>query len=77
MTWPCGQRDLQVEQEKSVEVRFRGQNQLACSEPTSSSSEAVIVELKVARALEPHPRSATLNYLKATRFEVGLLAQLR
>ncbi len=36
-------------------------------------NDAVIVELKAARTLDPAHEAQLLNYLKATRYEVGLL----
>jgi GxxExxY protein len=36
-------------------------------------NDAVIVELKAARILSPEHEAQLLNYLKATRYEVGLL----
>ena len=36
-------------------------------------NDLVIVELKAARTLAPEHEAQLLNYLKATRYEVGLL----
>lgn len=64
--------ELKVESEKPVQVYFRGER-LAMFRTDLVVAEKVIVELKSARALESIHEAQLLNYLKATRFEVGLL----
>jgi GxxExxY protein len=61
-----------VEPEKAVQVYFRGER-LAMFRTDLVVAEKVIVELKAARAFEGIHEAQLLNYLKATRFEVGLL----
>lgn len=63
---------LKVEQQVMAEVFFRGavvgQYRLDLV-----VNDVVIVELKAARALSSEHEAQLLNYLKATRYEVGLL----
>lgn len=61
-----------VEREKTVEVCFRG-HVVGIFRTDLVIENVVIVELKVARALDAVHEAQLLNYLKATRFEVGLL----
>lgn len=63
---------LTVLQEQTVEVHFRGQI-VGIFRTDLVVENVVIVELKVARVLDAVQRSAMLNYLKATNYEVGLL----
>ena len=72
LTFVLHSKGLQAEQEKTVEVLFRGQT-VGLFRTDLVVENAVIVELKVARALESAHEAQLLNYLKATRFEVGLL----
>jgi GxxExxY protein len=64
--------NLTVESEKAVQVYFRGRP-LAMFRTDLVVECKVIVELKSGRALEGIHEAQLLNYLKATRFEVGLL----
>lgn len=61
-----------VEQQKSVSV-FYGDVKIGEYFADLAVNEKVIVELKVARKLVPEHEAQLLNYLKATRYEVGLL----
>lgn len=61
-----------VEQERSVEVKFRGAT-IGVYRTDLVVNDKVIVELKCARAMESAHEAQLLNYLKATGFEVGLL----
>jgi GxxExxY protein len=61
-----------VEQEKAVTVQFRGRT-VGMFRTDLLVNGSVIVELKCARALEGTHEAQLLNYLKATKFEVGLL----
>ena len=61
-----------VEKEKSVEVTFRGVR-VGIFRTDLVVADKVIVELKSSRSIEPVHEAQLLNYLKATRFEVGLL----
>jgi GxxExxY protein len=72
MTLVLRSNGFTVEQEKTVEVRFRGQV-VGLFRTDLVVENAVIVELKVARGLDAVHEAQLLNYLKATRFEVGLL----
>jgi GxxExxY protein len=65
-------KGLDVEREKTVEVQFRGKS-VGLFRTDLVVADAVIVELKVARAIDAVHEAQLLNYLKATRFEVGLL----
>jgi GxxExxY protein len=61
-----------VEQERPVEVKFRG-TIVGLYRTDLVVDDKVIVELKCARSLENANEAQLLNYLKATGFEVGLL----
>lgn len=61
-----------VEQERPVEVKFRG-TVVGVYRTDLVVDDKVIVELKCARILEGAHEAQLLNYLKATGFEVGLL----
>lgn len=63
---------LDVESELSIPVNFRGRV-IGEYRADLIVGGRVLVELKAARALEPSHEAQVLNYLKATRFEVGLL----
>jgi GxxExxY protein len=62
----------QVEQERLVEVKFRGTT-IGVYRTDLVVSNKVIVELKSARTMESAHEAQLLNYLKATEFEIGLL----
>jgi GxxExxY protein len=66
-------RELPVEREKSVEVRFRGEPVGVFRTDLLVVADKVIVELKCARTIDSNHEAQLLNYLKATRYEVGLL----
>ena len=65
-------RGLKVELEKPIIVYYRG-------EPVGEYfadlvvADAVIVEIKAAKELAAEHEAQLLNYLKSTRYEVGLL----
>jgi GxxExxY protein len=63
---------LVVEREKTVTVQFRGHD-VGVFRTDLVVANAVIVELKCARVLDPTHEAQLLNYLRATQFEVGLL----
>jgi GxxExxY protein len=65
-------KELSVEREKTVQVKFRGQV-IGLFRTDLVVQQAVIVELKCARTLDRAHEAQLLNYLKATEFEVGLL----
>jgi len=65
-------RGFKVEQQKAISVYYRNQvvgNYFA----DLLVNDLVIVEIKAVKALVPEHEAQLLNYLKATRFEVGLL----
>ncbi|MCC7389285.1 MAG: GxxExxY protein [Phycisphaerales bacterium] len=63
---------LQVAQQVPVPVYFRGELVGEFSADLLVE-QSVIVELKAARAVDPIFEAQTLNYLRATPIEVGLL----
>jgi GxxExxY protein len=63
---------LTVQTEMPVPVRFRG-NLVGVFKADLVVNELVLLELKVADALCKEHESQTLNYLRATNLEVGLL----
>ena len=63
---------LPVKQQAPVAVYFRGQL-VGDFRADLLVSDAVIVELKAARAIEGAHEAQLMNYLRATRIEVGLL----
>lgn len=63
---------LTVGQQVPIDVYFEGQI-VGQYEADLIVNDAVILELKVARNIDPKHEAQLLNYLKATRYEVGLL----
>lgn len=63
---------LLVLAQQPLPVLFRG-HQVGDFRADLIVEQQVIVELKSARALEPAHEAQVLNYLRATRIEVGLL----
>lgn len=63
---------LKVENQKHVEVFFRG-TLVGLFQIDMLVEEKVIVELKAVRHILPEHEVQVLNYLKATRYEIGLL----
>jgi len=63
---------LGCERERIVTVTFRGHS-VGEFRPDLVVGDAVVVELKVARSLAAVHNVQVINYLRATRFEVGLL----
>ena len=66
------QRRIPFVREPSVPVSFRGQ-QIGSLRPDFVVEEAVLLELKAVRVLEPRHDAQVLNYLRATEMEIGLL----
>jgi GxxExxY protein len=66
------QAGLMVESKVPVPVWFRGQ-QVGAFEVDILVERKVLLELKAVRALESAHEAQTLNYLRATPIEVGLL----
>jgi GxxExxY protein len=69
------ERGQNVEQEKTVTVRFRN-SIVGIFRTDLLVNNVVIVEPKCARALDSVHEAQLLNYLKATEFEVGMLLNL-
>ena len=65
-------KGLKVETERPISVMFRGQ-QVGQFFADLFVEDKVIVELKAVSALAPEHSAQTINYLKATGIEVGLL----
>jgi GxxExxY protein len=65
-------RALGVKRQFPLPVFFRGQ-QIGDFRANLLVNDVVIVELKAARILEPVHEAQLLNYLRANRFEIGLL----
>lgn len=63
---------LKIAQQVSIEVIYK-QQKVGYYEADLVINDAVIVELKAAKQLTDKHQAQLLNYLKATRFEVGLL----
>ena len=66
------QKGLLAERERTVEGAFRG-TIVGTFRTDIVVNETVILELKTARTIESAHEAQLLNYLKATKFEVGLL----
>jgi GxxExxY protein len=65
-------KNLVLEREKTVNVEFRGQI-VGVFRTDLVVDNCVVVELKGARTIDSNHEAQLLNYLKATKFEVGLL----
>ncbi len=65
-------KSLVVEREKAVNVEFRGEI-VGVFRTDLLVQDCVVVELKCARMIDSNHEAQLLNYLKATKFEVGLL----
>ncbi len=63
---------LQAEQQVPIPAWFRGQN-VGDFRGDVIVEQAVMLELKAVRALEPVHEAQLINYLRATPIEVGLL----
>ncbi len=63
---------LQVEQQKAITVYYR-QHLMGKYYADLVVNDLVIVELKAVRVITDSHRAQLLNYLKATKYEVGLL----
>lgn len=63
---------LEVKRQVPIPVWFRGQN-VGDFRADVLVEEAVSLELKCARSLDPAHEAQLLHYLKATEIEVGLL----
>jgi len=66
------QKTVQVQRQSPLPVWFRGE-QIGEFRADLIVANAVIVELKAARALEPSHEAQLRNYLRASNLEVGLL----
>jgi len=65
-------RSLQIEEEAPVEVLYKGVV-VGCFRIDLLVERRVVVEIKASSQLLPTDRRQLLNYLRATRCEVGLL----
>ncbi len=65
-------KDVAVEREKTVKVEFRGQT-VGVFRADLVVQNCVVVELKCARTIDSNHEAQLLNYLKATKFDIGLL----
>jgi GxxExxY protein len=65
-------KNVPVEREKTVNVEFRGET-VGVFRTDLVVENCVVVELKCARTIDSNHEAQLLNYLKATKFEVGLL----
>lgn len=65
-------KNVPVEREKAVNVEFRGET-VGVFRTDLVVENCVVVELKCARTIDSNHEAQLLNYLKATKFEVGLL----
>lgn len=63
---------MTVEAQRPLPVWFRG-GKIGDFRPDLIVGDAVVVELKAARALEPVHEAHLLNYLRASDIEVGLV----
>ena len=63
---------LLVDKQKEVSVYFRG-HEVGVFRSDLVVNDCVIVEIKATSNLHPKHEAQTINYLKATRIEVGLL----
>jgi|SRR5271166_1645227 len=72
MVVALGSKNLGVEREKTVNVEFRGEI-VGVFRTDLLVENCIVVELKCARMIDSNHEAQLLNYLKATRFEVGLL----
>lgn len=61
-----------VEREMSIDVRYKGRR-VAGQRLDMVIDERIIVENKASERLCPADRTQLLNYLRATKFEVGIL----
>jgi GxxExxY protein len=65
-------KGLQVEQQKEVQVRYRGQI-VGIYVPDLVVEETVLVELKSSTAIDRIHRAQCINYLRATKHRICLL----
>ena len=64
--------NLKVEKQKKIDVHYKG-SIVGEFRPDLIVNDAVIIELKALSKLRPEHEAQLLNYLKATKIEVGLL----
>jgi len=65
-------RDHEVEQQREVEVWYKGER-VGYYEADLIVDGSVVIELKAVAGLERAHRAQCLNYLRATRMETGLV----
>jgi GxxExxY protein len=66
------QEGLKVDSKRPTKIEFRGQI-VGTFQPDIVVNDTVLVEVKAVRALAPEHQAQVINYLRATRIEVGLL----
>ena len=64
--------NLKVEKQKKIDVHYKG-SIVGEFRPDLIVNDSVIIELKAISKLRPEHETQLLNYLKATKIEVGLL----
>ncbi|NHZ85061.1 MAG: GxxExxY protein [Planctomycetia bacterium] len=65
-------RNLKVERQKKINVHYKG-SLVGEFRPDIIVNDSVIIELKAISDLRPEHEAQIINYLKATKIEVGLL----
>lgn len=72
LTVLLGTAGLQVGREVPFEIVFHGRT-VGCYRADLVVESKVVVEVKAGRAIDPFHTAQLLNYLRASRLEVGLL----
>ena len=65
-------RNLKVEKQKKIDVHYK-ESIIGEFRPDIIVNDSIIIELKAISKLRPEHEAQILNYLKATKIEVGLL----
>jgi GxxExxY protein len=65
-------RGHQVARELAIEIEYKGQH-VCWQRLDMVVDDKVIVEIKASEAMPPYAQRQLLNYLRASRFEIGLL----
>lgn len=72
LAFELSERGHLVARELLVDIRYRNRH-VATQRLDMVIDDKVIVELKSTEKVSPHDRLQLINYLRATKFEVGLL----
>jgi GxxExxY protein len=72
LTAELRERGHHVAREVPIDVRYKGQS-VGSYRVDLLVDDAVVLEVKATRCLDPQAEHQLLNYLRATRLEVGLL----